>query len=109
WFTVGNLDGGQFIVIFAGGMIGVIIMRFAANVFVGVLQKRPGLVVAAFAIVGWVGVKLVMLVLSHNDVALISRSIPESTWWKLTFYGVLVGIAVVGWFLSGRSEKKTHA
>src|SRR5690625_1119617 len=30
-FTVGSLDGGQFLVIFAGGMIGVIIMRFAAN------------------------------------------------------------------------------
>src|SRR5699024_4944255 len=51
-FDVGGLDGGQFIVIFAGGMIGVIIMRFAANMFVGLLQRRPGLEVAAFAIVG---------------------------------------------------------
>ncbi len=54
-FTVGSLDGGQFIVIFSGGMIGVIIMRFAANLFVELLQKRPGLEMAAFVIVGWVG------------------------------------------------------
>lgn len=107
WFTVGSLDGGQFLVIFAGGMIGVIIMRFAANVFVDLLQKRPALEVAAFAIVGWVGVKLVILVLAHKDVAIISKAFPESTWWKLTFYGVLVGIAVGGWLLSGKSKKES--
>src|SRR5690625_7199314 len=48
--NVGSLDTGQFAVIFAGGMIGLIIMRFAANVFVGLLNKRPGLEVAAFVI-----------------------------------------------------------
>ena len=65
-FTIGSLDGAQFIVIFAGGMIGVIIMRFAANMFVNLLHRRPGLEVAAFVIVGWVGVKLAVLVLSHE-------------------------------------------
>lgn len=107
WFTVGSLDGGQFLVIFAGGMIGVIIMRFAANKFVELLNRRPGLEVAAFVIVGWVGVKLAMLVLAHPDVQIISTDFVHSTAWKLTFYGVLVGIAVAGWFLSdiGRKEK----
>ena len=42
-FTIGSLDGAQFIVIFAGGMIGVIIMRFAANMFVNLLHRSPGL------------------------------------------------------------------
>lgn len=107
WFTVGSLDGGQFLVIFAGGMIGVIIMRFAANLFVELLQKRPGLELAAFAIVGWVGIKLVVLTLSHKDVQVIPQAFPESTLWKLTFYGVLVGIAVAGWFLS-TTIKKEH-
>lgn len=108
WFTVGSLDGGQFLVIFTGGMIGVIIMRFAANVFVELLQKRPGLEVAAFAIVGWVGIKLVVLVLSHKDVALIPQAFVASTLWKLLFYGVLVGIAVAGWFLSGKSTEEQN-
>src|SRR5699024_11659559 len=63
-FTVGSLDGGQFLVVFFGGMIGVILMRFAANLFVKLLQQRPGLELAAFLIVGWVGVKLSLLVLS---------------------------------------------
>src|SRR5690625_4667889 len=75
---IGSLDTGQFIVVFAGGMIGLIIMRFAANVFVDLLNKRPGLEVAAFVIVGWVGVKLAVLVLAHEDVGLILPGFPHS-------------------------------
>lgn len=103
-FTVGSLDGGQFIVIFAGGMIGVIIMRFAANLFVELLQKRPGLEMAAFVIVGWVGVKLAVLTLAHPDIAIISTEFAHSTLWKLIFYIGLVTIALLGWFLSNKIE-----
>lgn len=106
WFTIGSLDGGQFIVIFAGGMIGVIIMRFAANIFVELLQKRPGLEITAFTIVGWVGIKLVVLVLSHKELSIIPTSFPASTFWKWTFYGVLIGIVAIGWLLSGRTKNE---
>lgn len=105
WFTIGSLDGGQFLVIFAGGMIGLIMMRFAANIFVDLLNKRPGLEIAAFVIVGWVGIKLAVLTLAHEDVAWIAPSVPHSLTWKLIFYFVLVGIALVGWFTS--SQKNT--
>src|SRR5699024_11947434 len=98
--SIGSLDGAQFIVIFAGGMIVVIIMRFAANLFVELLQKRPGLEMAAFVIVGWVGVKLAILTLAHPDVAIISETFVHSTTWKLIFYIGLVSIALAGWFLS---------
>lgn len=108
-FTVGSLDGGQFLVIFAGGMIGVIIMRFAANKFVDLLNKRPGLEVAAFVIVGWVGIKLAVLVLAHPDIMIIPTDFVQSFGWKLTFYVVLVGIAVVGWFLSDMGDKQDTA
>lgn len=106
WFTIGGLDGGQFLVILTGGMIGIIIMRFAANKFVDLLNKRPGLELAAFIIVGWVGVKLAVLVLGHPDVNILSQSFVNSTGWNLTFYIVLVGIAVAGWFLSDMGEKR---
>ncbi|WP_018933495.1 TerC family protein [Gracilibacillus lacisalsi] len=100
--TIGSLDTGQFLVVLAGGMIGLIIMRFAANVFVKLLQDRPGLEVAAFVIVGWVGIKLVVSVLAHEDVHLLSHDFAHSLPWKLTFYLVLVAIAVAGWFLSSK-------
>ena len=46
---------------FLGGMIGVILMRFAATWFVELLNKYPGLEGAAF--VG-LGIKLVIMVLA---------------------------------------------
>ena len=98
--TIGGMDGGKFLVIFAGGMIGVIIMRFAAGLFVKLLEKRPGLEIAAFAIVGWVGVKLAVLTLSHPAIGVISHDFAHSTAWKATFYIVLILIGAAGWFLS---------
>ncbi|SHM64174.1 TerC family protein [Gracilibacillus kekensis] len=104
--TIGSLDTGQFLVVLAGGMIGLIIMRFAANVFVKLLHDRPGLEVAAFVIVGWVGIKLVVSVLAHEDVHLLSHDFAHSLPWKLTFYLVLVCIAVAGWFLSSKKNQE---
>lgn len=102
--NIGGLDGGKFLVIFAGGLIGLIIMRFAANFFVKLLHAKPGLEIAAFAIVGWVGVKLAILTLGHPDIGIISYEFAHSTEWKLTFYAVLLMIAASGWFLT--KEKK---
>lgn len=107
--TIGGMDGGKFLVIFAGGLIGVIIMRFAANLFVKLLHARPGLEIAAFLIVGWVGVKLAVLTLGHPDVGVISYEFAHSKVWKLTFYLVLIGIAASGWFLSKEKAEKTSA
>jgi YkoY family integral membrane protein len=98
--TIGGLDGGKFLVIFAGGFIGLIIMRFAANLFVKLLEKRPRLEIAAFMIVGWVGVKLGLHTLSHPALAVINEEFAHSTTWKISFYAVLIGIALAGWFFS---------
>ena len=105
--NIGGMDGGQFIVIITGGIIGLIIMRFAASYFIKVLAKRPGLETAAFLIVGWVGIKLAVYTLAHPEVAVISESFPKSAVWKLTFWGVLVLIAVLGWFLSKDKSEMT--
>ncbi|SFB07289.1 MULTISPECIES: TerC family protein [unclassified Bacillus (in: firmicutes)] len=104
---IGGLDGGKFLVIFAGGIIGVIIMRFAANFFVDLLQKKPGLEIAAFLIVGWVGVKLSVYTLSHPELAVLSEGFAKSPAWKITFYTVLLLIAAGGWFFS-KEKKEDH-
>ncbi|WP_042349151.1 TerC family protein [Bacillus massiliigorillae] len=106
WFTVGDIDGGQFIVMFLGGFIGVVIMRFAAHLFVDILQKRPSLETAAFYIVGWVGVKLAVIALAHPSVGVLPHHFPESFGWKVTFWAVLLGIVAIGFFTS--REKKTN-
>ncbi|THF75522.1 hypothetical protein E6C55_21730 [Cohnella fermenti] len=103
--AIGGMDGGQFIVVFLGGFIGLVLMRFAANFFVKLLHSRPSLEAAAFVIVGWVGVKLAVHTLAHENVHVLSHEFAESGAWKATFYIVLVVIAVCGWFLS--SPKKS--
>lgn len=102
--TIGGLDGGHFLVVLLAGIIGIVIMRFAANYFVGLLERRPGLETTAFAIVAWVGVKLAVYALSHPNLAIIEEGFGKSTLWKTIFWSVLLLIAIVGWFLS--KEKK---
>lgn len=102
----GGMDLGQFAVMFLGGMIGVILMRFAATWFVELLNKYPGLEGAAFAIVGWVGIKLVVLVLAHKDVGVLPESFPHSMLWQIIFWSVMIILVIVGWLTSLRMNKK---
>lgn len=106
WFRIGGIDGAQFSVMFLGGIIGLVIMRFAANAFVKLLHKRPSLETAAFIIVGWVGVKLAVHTLAHPNVGMINEHFPESTLWTVIFWGVLLAIAVIAYFTSGKKEKE---
>jgi len=78
-------------------------MRFAATMFVNLLKRKPGLETAAFIIVGWVGIKLAVMTLAHTKIGILPHSFPESTGFKLVFWGVLLLIAVAGWFLSNES------
>ena len=103
---IGGMDGGKFLVIFLGGFIGLVIMRFAANLFVKLLHSRPGLEIAAFMIVGWVGVKLVVLTLGHPEIGMIPYEFAHSTEWKLIFYTVLLAIAGAGWFFTKEKKKE---
>ncbi|WP_107947237.1 TerC family protein [Lysinibacillus parviboronicapiens] len=104
-FDIGGINGGQFIVMLLGGFIGVIMMRFAAQWFVKVLNDYPSLETAAFLIVGWVGVKLVVLTLAHKNVGVLPADFPHSTAWELTFWIVLIAIALGGYLIGVRNKK----
>ncbi|HZH60526.1 MAG TPA: TerC family protein [Metabacillus sp.] len=101
----GGMDGGQFIVVLLGGIAGLVLIKFAATWFVQLLVKRPALETTAYAIVAWVGVKLAIITLAHEDIGVLDHHFPHSTAWTLIFYGVLVGIALAGWFAP--SNKKS--
>ncbi|MCU7557501.1 TerC family protein [Macrococcus capreoli] len=102
----GGMNLGQFLVMFTGGMLGVIIMRFAATWFVKLLHDNPTLEAAAFGIVGWVGVKLVVMVLAHESIQILPHDFPHGLPWQLTFWGVLLLILAIGWF--GGKKKQTN-
>lgn len=104
--SIGGINLGQFTVMVIGGFVGVIIMRFAANIFIKVLEKKPGLEVAAFLIVGWVGIKLFVIAAAHPKLALIPEHFPHSTIWEVTFWVVLLGLLVWGILISNKLENK---
>ena len=106
---IGGINSGQFIVMLMGGLIGVIIMRFAAHKFVQLLEKYPQLETAAFIIVGWVGVKLLVMTLSHENVGILPHDFAHSTPWMVTFWTVLIGIVIVSGILGIRQNKKENA
>lgn len=105
WFKVGEIDIGPFSVMLLGGIIGIVIMRFAASAFAKILKKYPDLEAAAFIIVGWVGVKLAVYTLSHPNLALLDRHFPESFAWKSIFWTVLITIALGGYLFSKRKAR----
>lgn len=107
-YQIGGINAGQFGVMFIGGIIGMVLMRFAAQWFVKLLNKYPDLETAAFLIVGWVGVKLAVLTLSHERIGVLPHDFSHSTSWKLTFWIVLLAIAIIGWFVSVAKQKKQN-
>lgn len=98
--NIGGLDGGHFIVVFAGGFIGLVFMRFAAQWFVDILLRKPGLEMAAYLLVGWVGVKLAVYTMSHPGVAWLENGFSSSIEWKVIFWSGFLLICAGGWFLS---------
>lgn len=108
-YTVGGINAGPFAVMFLGGFIGLVIMRFAAQWFVKLLNDYPTLETGAFLIVGWVGVKLAVLALGHENLAIIDPHFPHSTLWKVIFWVVLLGLAAGSYVVSVAKKKKQDA
>ena len=102
----GGMDGGKFAVVVLGGVAGLILIKYAATWFIKLLAQRPALETTAYAIVAWVGVKLAVITLAHEDIRVLPHQFPHSTVWTSVFYVVLVGIAVLGWFLPGNKPSK---
>lgn len=102
---IGGINGGQFGVMIIGGLVGIIIMRFAAHKFVKLLANYPQLETTAFVIVGWVGVKLLVLTLAHKDLGILPYDFAHSTEWKLIFWSILLGIVAVGAWISVKKKK----
>ena len=105
----GGMDGGKFLVVLLGGIAGLVLIKYAATWFVKLLGQRPALETTAYAIVAWVGVKLAIITLAHEDIAVIAHDFPHSTGWTVIFYGVLVAIALLGWFAPSNKPSKASS
>lgn len=70
-------------IVYLGGMIGLMGMRFAAEFFSRLLDRFPRLESSAYLLVGWIGIKL--------GTAAIHHPIPSSLFWTFTLLVFLLG------------------
>jgi YkoY family integral membrane protein len=98
---------GKLWVVIAGAMIGILILRFAAGFFIRLLERYPVLDHVAYLLVGWAGVKL-LLISGHTFVtwyekryAPLSFTVPEMPSWL--FWAGMALICVLGGCLAIRS------
>ncbi len=99
-------------VVYVGAVLGVVLLRFAASLFVQLLEKFPRLDHMAYALVGWAGIKLVMMSLHHavqawdasHPLNPSSIHIPEMP--HIVFWAVMAGIAIAGILYASRDRKR---
>ncbi|MBX3097583.1 MAG: TerC family protein [Fimbriimonadaceae bacterium] len=107
--AIGAVSGKDKIwVVYLGAILGIVLLRFAAGAFIRVLDKYPGLEHLAYALVGWVSVKLFFFAghsyevwqEQHSNWPVIPFYIPEMP--KEVFWGVMLGIIILGTVFSLR-------
>lgn len=87
-------------VIYLGAVMGIVLLRFAASFFINLLEKFPALEHMAYALVGWVGVKLAFMA-AHNYVLAYNRDNSPDLPWTVhelsheLFWAVMAGIIAI--------------
>lgn len=93
-------------ILLIGGMLGIICMRFAAQMFVKLLEKVPELETAAYVLIGVIGSKMII---SLNECQIGSYCFkgPGIHLGEWTFVGLMVGIFGVTFLINAlRKDKK---
>jgi YkoY family integral membrane protein len=94
---------GKMFIVFVGGVLGIITMRFVVRYFVTLLDRFPGLAEGAFYLVAWIGIKLVVSGIHDRDPISFPYHIPEVLFWS-----VMLAIAVFSIFVKPRGAATDH-
>lgn len=79
----------SYFIVLAGGILGIVSMRFAASIFVGLMERFPGLCTTAYLLVGTIGVKLVLEGFNIPGVDFHSSASPASWLFWFTMFGCI--------------------
>jgi YkoY family integral membrane protein len=93
-------------IVYVGGVLGIITMRFVVGYFVILLERFPGLAEGAYVLVAWIGLKLVA---SGVHDALFASGVDESIfkWFHIPewlFWSVMLLIAVISLLVRPKSS-----
>jgi YkoY family integral membrane protein len=84
-------------VVYLGAIIGIVLLRFAASMFIRLLEKFPMLDHVAYILVGWVGIKLVFHSAAHyqvnnpNSLPFVFPAMNDAVFWGGLFTIVIAG------------------
>jgi YkoY family integral membrane protein len=95
-------NNGKLFIVFVGGVLGIITMRFVVRYFVILLDRFPGLAEGAYWLVAWIGLKLVIS--GFHDAEYLGFHIPEALFWS-----VMIGIAALSMVISPRRSPTAEA
>jgi predicted tellurium resistance membrane protein TerC len=91
-------DNWKLAVVYVGGILGILTMRFVAGYFILLLDRFRGLANGAYFLVAWIGVKLMLGGLHDHHV------IPHEMSGKL-FWSVMLLIAVASMLINPRGPE----
>lgn len=69
-------------IIYLGGILGIIAMRFVAGGFLKLLDKFPGLEKGAYILVGWIGLKLALMT-AQEEIAGFPHIMHPALFWSV--------------------------
>jgi YkoY family integral membrane protein len=95
---------GKMFIVFVGGVLGIITMRFVVRYFVTLLDRFPGLAEGAYYLVAWIGLKLVVSGIHDRDPVFFPYHIPEALFWS-----VMLAIAVISIFVKPGGVAPDHS
>ena len=90
--------GGKLSIVFTGGVLGIITMRFVVRYFLILLERFPGLEEGAYYLVAWIGLKL--MISGFHTGKFIKYHIPEWLFWI-----VMLLIAAASLLIKPRAKK----
>jgi YkoY family integral membrane protein len=82
---------GKLFIVYVGGVLGIITMRFVVRYFVTLLDRFPALAEGAYYLVAWIGLKL--LINGFHDASYTSYHIPELLFWSVM--ALIAGISLI--------------
>jgi YkoY family integral membrane protein len=85
-------------VVYTGAIIGLVAMRFAAVAVLGLLKKFPALIIYAYVLVSWIGVKLILQG-CHTKGMGESLHLSVPVFWIVM--GLIMGCGLLHWLRSG--------
>jgi YkoY family integral membrane protein len=87
-------DRGKVFIVFVGGVLGIITMRFVVRYFILLLDKFPGLAQGAYVLVAWIGLKLLINGLYSATPTYVPFHINE-----VVFWGGMLAITVLSFVI----------